>query len=333
MFSELSESEVRKWVFRFYKNIADDPVTLDEVDKSLNEFVSKTTLQNSSCEFLKYSFAVQYSFEEEFYLFRSAISDTAVNSFYEDALLDWPLNTETRSNILQEEMTPKLWTSSFQETSHNTKSILDRLRWITLGYHYDWDNKIYPPGCESPFPTRCGQFFSSVASKMLEIVGDNKNLFTGRDYFSNYVPEASIVNYYRKKTNMGFHVDDCEVSKRAPLISVSLGRPAIFLLEASSYIPGNLPHENPGTCTKTIIPILLRHGDIMITGGHSRLAYHAVPRLLSWHQPLNDLPRNFFSNLIEKFKDRFELDCNRKILEDYVYSTRLNINVRQVVEL
>ncbi|VDO11694.1 unnamed protein product [Rodentolepis nana] len=326
----ISESEERRRVFKFYKSITDCPAKLDEVDRSLDELVSKTTLQNSSSEFLKRSFAVQYNYEEEFYIFRSAISDAAVNSFYEDILFDWPINTEARSNIL-EEVTPKLWAMSFQEMSPNTRGLLDRLRWITLGYHYDWDNRMYPSGCEQPFPTKCGEFFLSVATKMLDIIGDNKSLLTGRDYFLNFVPEASIVNCYRKKTNMGFHVDDCELAKKAPLISISLGRPAIFLLEASNYFPGNLPHGHSEFGNKTIIPIILRHGDIIVTGGHSRLAYHAVPRLLLWEQPSNDLPISFLPNLVERFRNRFGLECNRKILEDYVCSTRLNVNVRQVV--
>lgn len=92
-----------------------------------------------------------------------------------------------------------------------------------------------------------------------------------------------------------------------------------------------MPHGNPENLTKTIIPILLRHGDIMITGGHSRLAYHAVPRLLSWKAYLKDLPEIFFSNLTGKFTERLQVECNRKILEDYISSTRLNVNVRQVV--
>ncbi|KAM7539039.1 hypothetical protein Aperf_G00000054060 [Anoplocephala perfoliata] len=330
MISDFAQSEERKRVFKFYKKIADELAALEKVDKSLDDFVTETKIQNSCNGFLKSSFTVQSNFVEEFYLFRSAISDSAVKSFYENALFDWPLAAEARKNIPESEIDPKLWTNSFLETSPSSKSLLDRLRWVTLGCHYDWNNKIYPQGCGSPFPTKCGQFFVSVASMLLKIVGDRSDLLTGRTYYENYVPEASIVNYYRKKTNMGFHVDDSEISKRAPLISVSLGRPAIFLLEAATYISGSAPHGNSDSLEKTIIPIVLRHGDIMITGGHSRLAYHAVPRLLSWEQPLKSLPSDLFSYLTERFKSLFGRDCVQAILETYIYSTRLNVNVRQV---
>ncbi|KAM7539040.1 hypothetical protein Aperf_G00000054060 [Anoplocephala perfoliata] len=313
MISDFAQSEERKRVFKFYKKIADELAALEKVDKSLDDFVTETKIQNSCNGFLKSSFTVQSNFVEEFYLFRSAISDSAVKSFYENALFDWPLAAEARKNIPESEIDPKLWTNSFLETSPSSKSLLDRLRWVTLGCHYDWNNKIYPQGCGSPFPTKCGQFFVSVASMLLKIVGDRSDLLTGRTYYENYVPEASIGNSIAE--NYG---------------NYSLGRPAIFLLEAATYISGSAPHGNSDSLEKTIIPIVLRHGDIMITGGHSRLAYHAVPRLLSWEQPLKSLPSDLFSYLTERFKSLFGRDCVQAILETYIYSTRLNVNVRQV---
>lgn len=112
----------------------------------------------------------------------------------------------------------------------------------------------------------------------------------------------------------------------------SLGRPGIFLLEASTYIPGYLPHGNTGNAPRTIVPILLQHGDIMVTGGHSRLAYHAVPRLLSWRNPSQCLSQDFIPGLLSAFKKRFGQDGVRENLEEYILTTRLNVNVRQVNE-
>lgn len=97
---------------------------------------------------------------------------------------------------------------------------MNRLRWITLGYHYDWDNRVYPQGCQTEFPIQSGQFYKSVASIISKVVLDKPNLLTPRHYYDNFIAEASIVNYYRNKTTMGFHVDDAEIAKRAPLISI-----------------------------------------------------------------------------------------------------------------
>ena len=110
----------------------------------------------------------------------------------------------------------------------------------------------------------------------------------------------------------------------------SLGRPGIFLLETSAYIPGELPHGNTESSSKTIIPIVLRHGDIMVTGGHSRLAYHAVPRLLTWQHPTTDLSPDFFPHLLSAASAQFDKVAVRENLENYVFTTRLNMNVRQV---
>ncbi|KAL5104606.1 Nucleic acid dioxygenase ALKBH1 [Taenia crassiceps] len=220
--------------------------------------------------FLEPSFTLQYNFAEEFFLLRSAIAESAFLSFYEEALFDWPLASSARNNLLEAKIDSDLWFRNFIEFSNpcKTSQLLDRLRWITLGYHYDWDNKVYPPGCQSQFPTKCGDFFKSIASIMSEVVGDRQDLLTQRSYYDNFVPEASIVNYYRKKTTMGFHIDDSE------------------------------------------------NGDVMVTGGHSRLAYHAVPRLLSWRNPSQCLSHDFFPSLLAAFKKRSGEDGIRENLEN-----------------
>ncbi len=109
--------------------------------------------------------------------------------------------------------------------SGDQKTPLDQLRWVTLGHHYDWTNKVYPENCEAPFPAKAASFFKSVAlatEQLLQQLPQDRgsSLLTPRSYFTNYKPEASIVNYYRKKTTMGFHVDNAEASKYAPLISI-----------------------------------------------------------------------------------------------------------------
>eukprot|EP01034_Spumella_vulgaris_P021619 gene21619-27658_t len=66
---------------------------------------------------------------------------------------------------------------------------------------------------------------------------------------------------------MGGHLDDAEHTMEKPIVSISLGCSAIFLL---------------GGKDRTIkpIPILLRSGDALVMSGESRYCYHGVPVIL-----------------------------------------------------
>ncbi len=99
---------------------------------------------------------------------------------------------------------------------------VDKLRWVTLGYHYDWTNKVYPEGCYSEFPTSAAEIFISLAQSMGHIIESlpETPLKTSKEMYFEFVPEAAIVNYYRKSTTMGFHIDQAELNKAAPLVSV-----------------------------------------------------------------------------------------------------------------
>lgn len=64
------------------------------------------------------------------------------------------------------------------------------------------------------------------------------------------------------------HVDDAERSLVQPLVSLSLGCNAIFLL---------------GGATKDVAPtaLLLRSGDALVLAAEARRCYHGVPRVLT----------------------------------------------------
>jgi len=105
------------------------------------------------------------------------------------------------------------------------------------------------------------------------------------------------------------HVDRSEVCATSPLVSISLGNPAIFLI---------------GGTTREIDPvsILLRSGDVIIMSGPAcRRAYHGVPRILG-----GTLPHHFRSQCLESETLRKEWEP----YEDYMKMSRININVRQV---
>jgi len=86
-------------------------------------------------------------------------------------------------------------------------------------------------------------------------------------------PDAGIVNSYQEKDTLMGHVDRSELSSTTPLVSISLGNAAVFLI---------------GGLTRDIepIPLLLRSGDVVIMSGPAcRREYHGVPRILEGTLP------------------------------------------------
>ncbi|MFT3763609.1 MAG: DNA oxidative demethylase AlkB [Pseudoxanthomonas sp.] len=81
--------------------------------------------------------------------------------------------------------------------------------------------------------------------------------------FAGYAPDACLINRYLPGARMGLHQDRDEGDKVAPIVSVSLGIPAVFLF---------------GGPKRTDKPrrIELHHGDVVVWGGVDRLRYHGV---------------------------------------------------------
>ncbi len=65
---------------------------------------------------------------------------------------------------------------------------------------------------------------------------------------------------------LSLHQDKDEPDLRAPIVSVSLGLPAIFQF-------GGLKRNDP------LKRLLLEHGDVVVWGGESRLFYHGIQPL------------------------------------------------------
>lgn len=79
-------------------------------------------------------------------------------------------------------------------------------------------------------------------------------------------PEACLINLYDPAARMGLHQDRDEAEFSAPVVSLSLGAPALFRY-------GGLRRTDP---TRSI---RLRAGDAVVIGGASRLIFHGVDRL------------------------------------------------------
>ncbi|WP_419713036.1 DNA oxidative demethylase AlkB [Pseudomonas sp. NFX224] len=81
--------------------------------------------------------------------------------------------------------------------------------------------------------------------------------------FTDFVPDSCLINRYVPGAKMSLHQDKDEKSYAAPIVSVSLGLPAMFLF-------GGFERSDKSRR----VPLL--HGDIVVWGGVDRLRYHGV---------------------------------------------------------
>ncbi len=85
--------------------------------------------------------------------------------------------------------------------------------------------------------------------------------------FDNFAPDACLINQYLPGSKLSLHQDKDENDFSAPIVSVSLGLPAVFLF---------------GTRQRNDRPqrYRLQHGDVVVWGGPARLAFHGVAPLV-----------------------------------------------------
>jgi alkylated DNA repair protein (DNA oxidative demethylase) len=91
--------------------------------------------------------------------------------------------------------------------------------------------------------------------------------------FPGFVPDACLINCYLPGARMGLHQDKDERDFSAPIVSVSLGLPAVFLL-------GGLRRADP------VARIQLAHGDALVWGGPDRMRFHGVQPVKPGSHPL-----------------------------------------------
>ena len=90
--------------------------------------------------------------------------------------------------------------------------------------------------------------------------------------FPAFVPEACLINRYAPGAKMSLHQDRDERDLSQPIVSVSLGLPAVFLF-------GGPSRKDP------VKRIALEHGDVVVWGGPARLFYHGVMPLKEGARP------------------------------------------------
>ncbi|HYR84787.1 MAG TPA: DNA oxidative demethylase AlkB [Terriglobia bacterium] len=90
--------------------------------------------------------------------------------------------------------------------------------------------------------------------------------------FENFEPDVCLVNRYEPGARLSLHQDKDEQDFGAPIVSVSLGLPAVFLFGGlkRSLRPARIP---------------VKDGDVVVWGGASRLVYHGVAPLKEGEHP------------------------------------------------
>jgi len=130
--------------------------------------------------------------------------------------------------------------------------------WVSdrSGYRYD----PLDPLNGKPWP-RMPESFLSLAKNAAEVAG-----------FDNFYPEVCLVNCYVPGAKLSLHQDKDELDFKQPIVSVSLGVPAVFLFG------GMKRKDSPNR-----VPLV--HGDVVVWGGPDRLRYHGVMPLKEAYHP------------------------------------------------
>lgn len=126
------------------------------------------------------------------------------------------------------------------------------LGWVTdrTGYRYDASD----PESGKPWPSM-PSVFRELARNAAASAG-----------FADFEPDACLINRYDPGTRLSLHQDKDERDFREPIVSVSLGCPAVFLF--GGFARSDKPMR-----------VRLTHGDVAVWGGPARLRFHGVAPL------------------------------------------------------
>ncbi|XP_022151981.1 alpha-ketoglutarate-dependent dioxygenase alkB [Momordica charantia] len=172
--------------------------------------------------------------------------------------------------------------------------LLRKLRWSTLGLQFDWSKRSYDISLlHNKMPSALCQLAKRMAAAAMPAGEEFK-------------PEAAIVNYFASGDSLGGHLDDMEADWSKPIVSMSLGCKAIFLL-------GGKSRQDPP------VAMFLRSGDVVLMAGEARECFHGVPRIFI------DVETDETSLLEKQFSNQDDLH-----FLEYIRTSRININIRQV---
>jgi alkylated DNA repair protein (DNA oxidative demethylase) len=133
------------------------------------------------------------------------------------------------------------------------------LGWVTdrTGYRYD----LVDPETGRAWPDM-RSLFVDLAASAAEKAG-----------FLGFLPDACLINRYSPGARLTLHQNRNETDFGAPIVSVSLGLPAVFLWGGLSR-------------TDRARRMRLTNGDVVVWGGPSRLTFHGIDTLNSGEHEL-----------------------------------------------
>lgn len=164
----------------------------------------------------------------------------------EDAALIAAVNAVTQAAPFRHLVTPGGFTMSVAMTNCGARGWVSDRR----GYRY----QAFDPLSGQPWPAMPACF----AELALRAAGEAG--------YADFRPDACLINRYEPGARLTLHQDKDETNLAAPIVSVSLGLPAVFLFGTD---------ERAGRPAKHA----LRHGDVAVWGGASRLAFHGIAPL------------------------------------------------------
>jgi DNA oxidative demethylase len=131
--------------------------------------------------------------------------------------------------------------------------------WVSdrSGYRYD----AVDPDTRRRWPAM-PPVFADLATRAAEQAG-----------FRGFVADACLINRYAPGSRLSLHQDRNERDFGAPIVSVSLGLPAMFLFGGARR-------------TDRPLRVPLAHGDVVVWGGPARLAFHGVAQVNDGMHPL-----------------------------------------------
>jgi len=88
-----------------------------------------------------------------------------------------------------------------------------------------------------------------------------------------FAPDACLVNLYGAEGRLNLHQDHDEADFTWPIVSFSFGADAVFAL-------GGVKRRDP------VLPVTLRHGDVMVLHGPGRMRFHGVRKIVPDSAPL-----------------------------------------------
>ena len=160
--------------------------------------------------------------------------DTEVLQAVEDVIAAAPL---------RHMQTPGGYTMSVATTSCGSLGWVSDMR----GYRY----AALDPRSDQPWPA-LPAIFLDLARRAAAQAG-----------YADFVPESCLINEYVPGAKLSLHQDKDEKDLAAPIVSLSLGLPAVFLFGS--------PNRKDRAQRYRLL-----HADVVVWGGPSRLAYHGV---------------------------------------------------------